>query len=260
MHVFERQTSELENWIRQEIELQWQLMVGASGLPVRRVQEWLNLRGYGLAMDGIYGPVTTEVVARFQEDSFLEATGRVDEETFAWLVQPMREVLRQRLTACESVNAAVLEYARAHLGQHPLEVGGQNRGPWVRLYMKGKEGKDWPWCAGFVTFILQQATESLNVDMPIPGSFSCDKLVAQARDADLFLSEADARNREIPPGSLFLVRAADDDWKHVGIVEKANELDFQTIEGNTNDAGESEGYEVCARSRGYKSKDFILMS
>lgn len=261
MYVFVQETSELEDWIRQEVETQWQLMVGASGLPVRRLQEWLTLRGYGLAIDGTFGPVTAEVVNRFQEDSFLNATGQVDEETFACLVQPMREILRQRLTECESVSVAVLEYARAHLEQHPREVGGQNRGPWVRLYMKGNEGKDWPWCAGFVTFILQQATESLNVSMPIPGSFSCDKLVTQARDADLFLSEADARNSEIPPGSIFLVRDAEDDnnWTHAGIVEKADELDFQTIEGNTNDAGDREGYEVCSRSRGYGHKDFILM-
>jgi hypothetical protein len=259
MYVFETGTSELEDWIQNEIELNCQLLVGASGLPVRRVQEWLTLRGYGLAIDGIYGQVTAEVITRFQEDSSLDATGRVDEETFAYLVQPMQEILRQRLTTCESVSVALLEYARAHLKQHPREVGGQNRGPWVRLYMNGNEGSQWLWCAGFVSFILHQATESLNVSMPIPGSFSCGTLVAQAQAAGLFLSEADASNREIPPGSLFLVRRTENDWTHVGIVEEADERFFRTIEGNTNDEGDNEGYEVCARSRGYGNKDFILM-
>jgi hypothetical protein len=186
---------------------------------------------YGLAIDGIYGPITAEVVARFQEDSFLEATGRVNEETFVRLTEPMRETLRQRLTMSEGVNAAVLEYAQAHLDQHPHEVGGQNRGPWVRMYMNGNEGSSWPWCAGFVTFIPRQATESLNVGMPIPGSFSCDTLVAQARAAGLFVSEAEARFTEIPPGSLFLVRRTDTDWTHVGLVQDTQELSFQTIEG-----------------------------
>ena len=260
MYVFEELTSELADWIQDEVTLDGEVGAGTRGMPARRVQEWLSLRGYGLSIDGIYGPITAEVVARFQEDAYIEATGRVDDETFTLLVEPMRETLRQRLNVCESINAAVLEYARAHLGQHPREVGGQNRGPWVRMYMNGHDGQQWAWCAGFVTFILHQATESLNADMPIRGSFSCDTLVAQARAAGLFLSEADARDRGVPAGSFFLVRRTDTDWTHVGIVEATDEMVIRTIEGNTNDEGGREGYEVCARSRGYSSKDFILMS
>jgi putative peptidoglycan binding protein len=259
MYIYEAETSYLEDWIQDEIRQQGQLMVGSSGLPVRRVQEWLTLRGYALAIDGNYGPVTREVVTRFQEDLSLEATGWVDEETFACLVQPMLETLRQRLTMSESVNTAVLDYARAHLKQHPREIGGQNCGPWVRLYMNGDEGSQWAWCAGFVSFVLHQAAESLSIDMPISGSVSCDTLAAQAKAAGLFLSEADAGNYEIPPGSLFLVRRTETDWTHAGIVEEASEDFFRTIEGNTNDAGDREGYEVCARWRGYSDKDFVLM-
>jgi hypothetical protein len=259
VYVYETEILELADWIQAEIGLQSQLMTGTSGLPVRRVQEWLTLHGYALATDGFYGPVTREAVTRFQEDSLLEATGQVDEETFACLVQPMMETLHQRLTMSELIGTAILEYARAHLNQHPREVGKQNCGPWVRLYMDGNEGVEWPWCAGFVTFILHQATESLQVDMPIQGSVSCDVLASQAQDAGLFLSENEAGNYEIPPGSLFLVRHTDTDWIHVGIVEEASELYFRTIEGNTNDAGEREGYEVCARWRDYNGKDFILM-
>jgi peptidoglycan hydrolase-like protein with peptidoglycan-binding domain len=89
MYVFEEGISGLADWIQDELDLDGRLMVGASGLAVRRVQEWLSLRGYGLAIDGIYGPITSEVVARFQEDSFLEATGQVNEETFARLTELM---------------------------------------------------------------------------------------------------------------------------------------------------------------------------
>jgi hypothetical protein len=34
---------------------------------------------------------------------------------------------------------------------------------------------------------------------------------------------------------------------------------FKSIEGNTNDDGSYEGYEVCARVRGYAGIDFIVM-
>ncbi len=59
------------------------------------------------------------------------------------------------------------------------------------------------------------------------------------------------------PGSFFLNRRTPDDWTHVGIVTEAADGSFKTIEGNTNDEGSREGYEVCARNRGYKKRDFI---
>jgi hypothetical protein len=171
----------------------------------------------------------------------------------------MRAVLQQRLLASVSVEAAVLEYAAAHLDAHPLEIGGQNRGPWVRLYMEGHEGTPWPWCAGFVTFVLSQAVQSLETMMPIAGSISCDTLAAQAREAGLFLPEEEARG-SLRPGSIFLIRRTESDWTHAGLVTDVQDGVFDTIEGNTNDDGSREGFEVCARSRGFANTDFILLS
>ena len=128
------------------------------------------------------------------------------------------------------------------------------------MYMDGKDGAEWAWCAGFVTFVLRQACESLGLRMPIAGSVSCDSLAAQAKVKGLFLSRDEARTRAVPPGSLFLVRRTDSDWTHVGIVERTEPLLFHTVEGNSNDAGDREGYEVCSISRGYADKDFILLA
>jgi hypothetical protein len=50
------------------------------------------------------------------------------------------------------------------------------------------------------------------------------------------------------------------DWVHTGLVLSAGKETFETIEGNTNDAGDREGYEVCRRVRGYKGKDFIVLN
>ena len=260
MYTFEEDTSGLAAWIQQEIGLGQENSVGDRGKDVRRIQEWLTLQGYSLVVDGHYGPVTAETVTRFQADLFLSETGRVDTKIFDRLCKPMRDVLQQQLNSSVSVGDAVVTYARAHLQKHPREVGGQNRGPWVRMYMNGNDGEPWAWCAGFTTFLLKQATESLQTDMPIQGSFSCDSLAAQAKAAGLFVSEEEARQQEIPPGSLFLVRRTRTDWTHVGIVEAAHERHFETIEGNTNDEGNREGYEVCARSRGYTNKDFIVLA
>jgi len=35
---------------------------------------------------------------------------------------------------------------------------------------------------------------------------------------------------------------------------------FATIEGNSNEEGSSNGFEACARQRGYDKKDFIRIA
>jgi hypothetical protein len=160
----------------------------------------------------------------------------------------------------KSLGDLVVAYARQHLKQHPQEIGGQNCGPWVRLYMKGNEGPAWPWCAGFVCFCLKQACDSLGVKMPIVPSFSCDSLAASAKERNRFLKEPTLADRtKITPGSFFLNRRTPTDWIHTGIVVRTEAEVVQTTEGNTNDEGSREGFEVCARTRGYKSMDFILI-
>ena len=262
MVVFTADSTTLARWIRDEIELAEPLSEGRRGQAARRVQEWLTLRGFGVAIDSDFGPVTKRAVQRFQAANGLPATGVVNRKTFDRLVQPMKEVLAKRLPANGSgtIEDAVVVYARAHLDRHPIEVGGQNRGPWVRLYMKGHDGPEWAWCAGFVTFVLRQAAESLDVPMPIDGSFSCDSLAAQGKSSGRFVSENAATASLPPPGSIFLVRRTPTDWTHTGLVTDAEPVAFDTIEGNTNDDGDREGFEVCTRSRGYASQDFITLS
>jgi len=53
---------------------------------------------------------------------------------------------------------------------------------------------------------------------------------------------------------IFLVRRSSTDWTHTGLATAFNHDAFETIEGNTNNEGSREGYEVCSRSRGYKKR------
>ena len=241
-----------------ELVIARDLARGSKGPDVKRVQEWLNLHGYGLGIDGDFGGVTEDGVRRFQKAKRLKATGKVDKKTFGALVAPMSEVLQKPVKKPKNFGVAMLTYAKSHLGEHPVEVGGPNRGPWVRLYTGGNEGDNWPWCAAFVTFILRQASELMRTPMPIAGSVGCDQLASQAKAADIFLDEHRAPN-ELRPGSLFLVRKSPTDWTHTGIVAEVHPEFFRTIEGNTNDDGVREGYEVCTLTRSYKDKDFVLL-
>jgi hypothetical protein len=131
-------------------------------------------------------------------------------------------------------------------------------GPWVRLYMDGRQGAQWPWCAGFVCFILHQACATIGIDPPLTPSVSCDTLASGARERGLFLPSApDLDANRLPPGSLFLNRRTGSNWTHTGIILSWQPGVLETIEGNTNDDGSREGYEVCHRRRGMQNKDFI---
>ena len=231
---------------------------GDRGRNVTRIQEWLCLHDVHLAVDADFGPATEAGVKRFQAQRGLPASGIVTPPVFEALAAPMAAVLEPLAPGRRTLGALAAAYARQHRRQRPREIGGQNRGPWVRLYMKGHEGDAWPWCAGFACFVLQQACETLGARMPITASFSCDSLAASARSKGLFVPGAEASNgTEIPAGSFFLNRRTSTDWVHTGLVLDAEPEVFRTIEGNTNDEGSREGYEVCERIRGYDSKDFI---
>jgi len=233
---------------------------GTKGKKVRLIQEWLCLQGFHIMIDGIFGPATDYAVRQFQKRENLTVDGIVGENTFASLIQPMTNVLRSIPVDEKSLGQMIIAYSEQHRKQHPLEIGGRNKGPWVRLYMKGKEGSEWPWCAGFACFILKQACHTLEVSLPIKTSVSCDMLAGSAKEKGIFVKESKIKDKtQITPGSFFLRRRTPTDWIHTGIVIQAEDEVFHTIEGNTNDDGHREGYEVCRRIRGYKNKDFILI-
>jgi Putative peptidoglycan binding domain len=252
--------------VRRELDFQGEVRRGARGAPVRRVQEWLTYHGIATAVDGQFGSATERCVAQFQAARNLSPSAVVDEATWTGLVRPLADVIvAPAPDGGEGLSTYLLRCAQYHLQYHPIEVGGDNRGPWVRLYMNGNEGPSWYWCAGFVTFVLRQACEGLGMGMPIAGSFSCDLLAAQAQASDRFVRGTSVARDE--PGwdemgatQIFLVRRASSDWTHTGISFEGQSEIFSTIEGNTNDEGSRNGYEVCRRTRSIPSKDFIRLT
>ena len=64
-----------------------------------------------------------------------------------------------------------------------------------------------------------------------------------------------------PPGSIFLVPHPTNsgDWTHTGLISGGDGTVFHTIEGNTNDSGSREGFELCARIRSCAKVDVVLL-
>jgi len=234
--------------------------IGRKGRKVRFIQGLLYLHGYHIAIDGVFGPATDLALREFQRKEGLTVDGVVFQITFKNLIRPMLNAMADIPQKGKTLGEMVVATAEQHLKELPREVGGQNCGPWVNLYMNGNEGANWPWCAGFVSFILRQASSNMGIPLPIKTSYSCDSLAASAKEKKVFLSENDVkRGKQITPGSIFLCRRTSTDWVHTGIVIGVDSNVFYTIEGNTNDEGSREGYEVCKRIRGFKKKDFILI-
>ena len=232
---------------------------GKEGEQVKLIQEWLSLHGEYVSIDGDFGPATETAVMNFQRQVGLSATGTVDQATFDRLIAPMQAALQPISPNGRSLGDLVVAYAQQHLAQHPREIGGQNRGPWVRLYMNGREGTSELWCAGFACFCLKRACESLGKQLPITLSSSVDRLATSAQRESRFVDVN--QKGKVTAGSFFLIRKSSTDWFHTGIVISTAAEVFRTIEGNTNDDGSEEGYEVCARTRAFKNEtDFILIN
>lgn len=248
--------------VRAELEWAAPIGIGASGTPAKRVQEWLSFHGFRTAIDGAFGTATQEAVRQFQLSKQLPSTGGVDALTWQALTQPLRTILADATGATlpERVAAIAMQHVRAH----PIELGGDNRGPWVRIYTNGHDGAEWRWCAGFVSFVLVQACAELGRPMPIEGSVSCDTLAAQASRARLLVTEAaltagQQHWQDLGACAIFLVRRSPGDWTHTGFTLAGAPTAFATAEGNTNDEGSSNGFEVCSRTRSAAGKDFIAL-
>ena len=243
------------------------LRKGGAGAAVKYAQEWLNLHGYGCVIDGEFGPATEAAVKKFQDKQNITnvvSGGRrtIDEKTWSELTEPIKNAVYWQTHPTAKLSEAIVATATFHLLHNPREVGGQNRGPWVRLYTGGKEGTAWPWCAAFVTYIIKQAAAACNVKSPIPGSFSCDELAKQAYPKARLFPQGKTAGCVISAGDLFLIPKPGGGYQHTGIVTavEPGKGTFWTIEGNTNDDGSREGYEVCKRVRLISKCAFIKMS
>lgn len=230
-------------------------------MTTAEIQEWVTYHGFPTRVDGIFGPATRKCVEMFQAANGLTPSGAVDATTETLLRKPLVEASTFNKRdkddgTYERIRSTVVEIARLQLHYKAREIGGQNRGPWVRLYMDGRQGRAWPWCAGFATWCLKMACQIHNARMPIPYAFGCDYLAGVAQHQKILTDDP----TKLLAGHFFLVRKAPNGWQHIGIIEHVDLTTgtLTTIEGNTNDDEVPEGYEVCRRYRAVQDRDFIV--
>ena len=241
----------------------------------KKVQEWLNLhrfhtKGYytRVEMDDWFGKATASAVKEFQLINGLKETGDVDLNTWLCLVNPMYNAFMHIGDIDGDVSERLVEYINQFCEEHPTEIH-PNSGPWVRAFMKGNEGEWAAWCNGVVSTALDHACASLNIDMNsiLKWEWSCERTKQNAlkengtakyySPEDLLLCKD---NVKIERGDIFLViRKSDNRARHIGVVENVNEGVASCIEGNTNDEGSREGYELCKRKRNLTNGNYGII-
>lgn len=241
-----------------ELRLNKELKRGHKGKEVKKVQEWINLwrhqeplQLFRVVVDGIFGFQTESAIKAFQSLHLFETTGIVDQQTFQRLTSPMRQAFAPIVR--NTLNDLIVSYAEQHLKNFPRELNNRNEGPWVRAYMDGHEGAEWAWCVGFVQTVLDQAFDTMNASFKLiqPHTYSCDILGKHGLDQGVLVRNKDLKKdiSSVRPGDVFLVVRTKFDWVHTGIITRIDGDWIHTIEGNTNDEGVREGFEVCRRMR-----------
>lgn len=133
-----------------------------------------------------------------------------------------------------------LQQARAQLGQAELPKG-SNSGPMVDQYLASVGlNPGYAWCAAFVFWCHREAAMVAGITNPVPRT---------AGVLDLWNRSTANRVKKPRPGDVFVMDYGHGKG-HTGFVERM--LDgglIETIEGNTNDEGSREGYEVARRQR-----------
>jgi hypothetical protein len=157
----------------------------------------------------------------------------------------------------KSLKETALQIAVGYLGQSE-QPKGSNRGPFVAgcLSLVGlPEG--YAWCQAFVYRCFHEAARQLN-PRATPGQLQqLARVVRTAgvldcwnRTRALKITSADLVRQadRIQPGDQFIMRFKAGTG-HTGIVERVVGDVLHTIEGNTNDEGSREGFEVARRER-----------
>jgi len=222
---------------------------GDRGDSVRLLQQTLVSRGYSVAIDGEFGPQTQRAVKAFQSQNLdphgqpLKVDGKVGPLTWWSLTHP-----KPYIEAYSAVDYCVMppvEAGGSHLGRSALaialeelkagagEVGGDNRGPWVRKYLAPAgldEGNSW--CASFVSWCFLRACGGDKQRMPFVYSPGARDLLRQCDK--LGLAHAPGQGYLPEPGDLVVWwRVSLAGWQgHVGLVHQLRDGMLYTLEGN----------------------------
>lgn len=237
------------------------LTQGDAGPEVYQLQRLLAARGYPVEADGRFGPQTLRAVRAFQSQNLdsqgrpLVVDGRVGPLTWWSLTHPKPTVepqasLDYRVLPGPEVGgtrrgraalAAAIEELKAGAG----EIGGNNRGPFVRKYLNGMAPEGSSWCAAFVSWCYAQHPAGA----PFPYTLSARTLLAEFKKRGW--AHGPGSSHEPRPGDIVVWwRERLAGWKgHVGLVHHLRDGMLYTIEGNRSPRVQGFSYEFSRMTK-----------
>jgi len=223
------------------------LRKGDQGLPVRQLQQLLVQRGYAVDINATFDARTRQALRAFQTQNLdqhgqpLVVDGVAGPLTW-WSLQHPKPFIEAPTavdycvlpaTGGSRIGRAALAAAIGELAAHAGEVGGNNRGPFVRKYLAPagiEEGN--AWCASFVSWCFLQAVGGSKAAMPFAYSPSARTMLAEFRQ--LGWASAPGSGCVPLPGDIVVWwRVSLQGWLgHVGLVHCVQDGMLYTIEGN----------------------------
>lgn len=223
------------------------LKKGHTGELVSELQAILNELDYSVPITGMFDAKTEQAVKDFQSSHVdkheqpLTVDGAVGQLTWWAMENPRPSVLSPTIEydtppaepGESSLGRAALRIAIGELKAGAGEIGGNNKGPWVRKYMQPAglpEGN--PWCAAFVSWCFLQAVGGDRRDMPFSYSAGARDVFNQLKNKGWSLTGESEKQPK--PGDVVCW------WRtsmasgngHIGIVHHCNDGFLYTIEGN----------------------------
>ncbi len=225
------------------------MKLGMEGDDVRALQQHLIERGYDIHSEGSFDAETQKAVRDFQARNLdqhgnpLVVDGQVGDLTWWSLTHPKPlitppaaidyKVMPPPEAGGTAMGRAALQVALNELIAGAGEVGGDNRGPFVKKYLSIaglSEGQ--PWCASFSSWCFVEAAGHDLSRLPFRPSAGARDLLRQLKSKELAFAPSE---REMPqPGDLvFWWRESLASFKgHVGFVHQLKDGMLYTIEGN----------------------------
>jgi len=224
---------------------------------VRSVQQQLNKLGCGpIDDDGKFGSGTENAVKLFQS-RFTDSDGlplKIDGQVgpITWRALFGESSVPAVSDVEDPLLAKALEVADSQIGVMEKPPG-SNRGPEVDKYLRlvglDPAAGSFPWCAAFVYFCFDQASQELDETNPVVKTASVlDHWNKAGRQGitRILQSEAVSNPALVTPGQIFILSTGGGSG-HTGLIESVNGGKLVTIEGNTNVGGSREGIGVFRR-------------
>lgn len=220
---------------------------------VKAIQQKLNEAGLGpFELTGNYGPKTVNAVKLFQATHRdqngmpLEVDGKVGSLT--WYALFGADSITVTEDAANPLLTETLKIAQSQVGVME-DPPGSNRGTQVEIYQASVGiGPGSYWCAAFLYWCFQQASNNLNRRNPVLKTGHCMTHWNNTPGKKILAADAVNKPSLVKPGHIFIINTGGSHG-HTGMIEKVEGGFIHTIEGNTNPSGSSNGIGVFRNMR-----------